>query len=137
MDITAITEEDFRKQFQLVLQQFECTSIQNIVYFWKAGNLIPRVVGESNILYIGQTTNSLNGRYGGTKAFEIEVAYFMRFYKTIIQKYGSIFIEVKATENPKYSEWEELANYFSIHLEYPPLNRFIPSDPSKKAKQLA
>jgi len=129
MNITALTEEEFREQFRFVLQRSECTSIENIVYFWKSEKPIPRVRGESNILYIGRTSRSLNGRYGSKKDFEIEVAYFNRFYRHIIQKYGTVFLEVMATDDPKFSEWEQLAEYYSTHLEYPPLNRAVPSKP--------
>jgi len=130
MNITALTEEEFREQFRIVLQRSECTSIENIVYFWKSERPIPRVSGESNILYIGQTSRSLNGRYGSKKDFEIEVAYFKRFYRHIIQKYGAVFLEVKATDNPKIAEWEQLSEYYGKHFEYPPLNRAVPSKPA-------
>lgn len=130
MSITAVNEEEFREQFRLVLQRTECISIANIVYFWKSERPIPRVIGESNILYIGQTSRSLSGRYGSKKDFEIEVAYFKRFYMHIIQKYGTVFLEVKATDNPKFAEWECLTDYYSTHFEYPPLNRAVPSRPA-------
>lgn len=130
MKITALTEEEFRVQFQRALQQAECLSLSSIVYFWKSEKSIPRVNGESNILYIGQTSKSLNGRYAGKKDFEIEVAYFNRFYRHIIHKYGFIFLEVKEVENPKFAEWEQLTEYYSAHLEYPPLNRAVPSKPA-------
>ena len=129
MNITAVTEDEFRKQFRVVLQRDECTTINNIVYFWMSENPIPRVSGESNILYIGQTSRSLNGRYSSKNDFEIEVAYFNRFYRHIIQKYGAVYLDVKEAVNPKFSEWEELAKYYCTHLEYPPLNRAVPSKP--------
>lgn len=127
MKITASTEEEFREQFRCVLEVAE--SISNIVYFWRSEKPIPRVIGDSNILYIGQTSRSLNGRYGSKKDFEIEVAYFNRFYSYIIKEYGAVFLEIKAVDNPKFAEWEQLSEYYLKHLEYPPLNRAVPSKP--------
>lgn len=130
MKITAVNTDEFREQFRLVLQQSEFTSIRGVVYFWKSERPIPRVIGESNILYIGQTHRTLSDRHGGKRDFEIEVAYFNRFYSHIIDRYGSLTMEFKAVDSPKYAEWEELKAYYEDHLEYPPLNRAVPSKPS-------
>jgi hypothetical protein len=133
MKITAVTRDEFIDQFKMFLKQSECASIQNIVYFWKSETPVPRVIGESNILYIGQTSKSLNIRYGCKKDLDSEAYYFENVYQHVIQKYGSIFMEIRAVDNPKYSEWEELNNYYSAHREFPPLNRAFPNKPSTNA----
>lgn len=127
--ITAKTTEEFRDQFKCFLQQEECKKTTSIVYFWMVENPIPRILGENRILYIGRTSRSLNKRYSGGKAFEIEVKYFEQIYKRVIETYGSISIDAIATENPKSKEWEELNAYYCNHLEHPPLNRSIPGAP--------
>ena len=130
MKITAVNSDEFRDQFRLVLQQSEFTSIRGVVYFWKSERPIPRVIGESNILYIGQTSRTLCERHGDKRDFEIEVAYFNRFYSHVIKKYGPLSMDFKAVGSPKRAEWEELKNYYETHLEYPPLNRAVPSEPA-------
>jgi len=130
MKITAVNSEEFREQFRLVLQQSEFISVRGVVYFWKSDAPIPRVIGESNILYIGQTSRTLNDRHGGKRDFDIEVAYFNRFYRHVIKKYGPLTMEFKPSDSPKRAEWEELKAYYEAHLEYPPLNRSVPSEPA-------
>lgn len=129
MLVSATTEEEFRDQFMQILKRPECTDHQGVVYWWRSERGIARVVGESDLLYVGQTKRSMYGRYAGKRDFNIEVAYFNRFYKTVIELYGPMTLEVKKVDNPKYSEWEKLTQYYQNHLEYPPLNRSIPSQP--------
>lgn len=129
MKITAKTEEAFRSQFQLFLNRPECLDFKGIVYWWRSSKPVPRVVGKSEILYVGQSSRSMYGRYGGKRDFDIEAAYFNRFYRHVIDQYGPIILEVEKVDNPKRIEWEKLTQYYENHLEYPPLNRSIPSEP--------
>ena len=131
MEITAQTPEEFEKQFYQFLSQPKCKDIRNIIYSWEVENPIPRVNGESKVIYIGQSKRSFNERYSGSKDFKIEADYFNRFYRHAISKYGPISISIESSENPKMAEWEQLMNYREKHLEYPPLNRSIPNKPKE------
>ena len=107
-----------------------CKSVEGIVYFFKTKKPIERVRGESNIIYIGKSDGSFSSRYYPSKAFNLEMTFFDKFYKHVIELYGSISIEITQVEETKYSEWEALSDYFAKHLEYPPLNRAIPNEPT-------
>ena len=132
MRINATTKEEFAEQFRNYLNQDKSRSLCNIVYKWKVENDIPRMKGESNILYIGQTKRSLYDRYSDKGSFNIELTYFEQFYKYAIQEYGSLFIEILAVDDVKLEEYRELDHYRSMHCEYPPLNRAIPKKPKNK-----
>lgn len=129
MPITAVTAQEFVEQFKSVLNDAACRELTNIVYVWRTTNPILRVKGESPILYIGQTRQSLRDRYYNKRALDIEVKNFARSFSYIIQQYGPIFIQITEAANPKLDEWLQLSDYFSTHLEYPPLNRSIPGEP--------
>lgn len=129
MKITAQTTEEFREQLTAYLKQPRCTDIKNIIYFWKVENPISRQKGESNIVYIGQSSRSLNDRYLPTKAFNIEMDYFESFYKDAIKNHGALFIDIEETDTPERAEWEHLQAYRSEHLELPPLNRKMATKP--------
>ncbi len=101
--ITAKTTEEFREQFNCILQQEECREITGMVYFWMVEKPIPRILGESRILYIGQTSQSLNQRYSGSN-FKTEIYNFETLYKHAIKKYGAIRIEIERTSDPEQRE---------------------------------
>ena len=132
MKITATTSEEFSAQFEELLKLESSKRHKNIVYFWKVEKPMPRLYGESNIIYIGQTSRSLQGRYLMSKDFNYEVSMFDHFYKHAIKKYGALFIECKASDNPPHAEWKELRKYYGEHYEYPPRNRAIPNEPHQK-----
>lgn len=126
MKITAKNSQEFIDQFKAFLKQEECVNKNSIVYLWTVDKPIPRVFGESRILYIGKTINTLSKRYKRADAFGIEIYNFETFYKHVIKKYGGISVEIIETSDPGNSEVEELKSYRKKHLEYPPLNRAIP-----------
>jgi len=131
MKISATTSDEFKEQFTTFLNQELCLSLTNIVYFWRVEKPITRVLGESNVLYIGQTSRSFNKRYSGSKDFATEVRFFTSFYQHVMKIYGSISIEIIQSDNPKTAECEALNEYYRNHLERPPLNRSIPQPPKK------
>jgi len=126
MKISATTIDEFKEQFSKFLNQEPSKNLTKIVYFWRVEKPISRVMGESNILYIGQTNSTFTKRYSGSKAYEIETLFFTNFYRHVINKYGSISIEIIQTDVPKVAECEALNEYYKNHLERPPLNRSIP-----------
>lgn len=99
---------------------------KNIVYLILTEKPIPRVVGLSNIVYIGQTKHSLRNRYfrySGT--FSTGTANKHK-YQNIIEHYGPIRIAVSSYErygdSPREAECQLLWWYFQNHCEYPPVN---------------
>jgi hypothetical protein len=114
------------EEFQKVYGSEEAKLNKNIVYMLLSEKPIPRLIGESRILYIGQTKNSFRTRYyryaehhATTKANSFK-------FGTILNKYGPIQVAVKHFE--KYgdtlaqSEGQLLWWYFQNHGEYPPIN---------------
>jgi len=130
MELFSDNRSDYSNQFEALLQSDPYSSVDNILYKFRVKNPIPRTRGENDILYIGRTKLSLSGRYYPSRAFNIEMDYFDNFYKQAMEIYGPIRIEIKAVEDTKYCEWKALSDYFERHLEYPPLNRSIPSKPT-------
>ncbi len=129
MELSARTREDYSNQFEALLKSDPYKSTEKILYFFRTKKSFRRLKGESNILYIGMSEKSFSDRYYPSRAFNLEMVFFETFYKHAIDLYGPITIEVKQVENPKYSEWEALAEYFDSHFEYPPRNRAIPNKP--------
>jgi hypothetical protein len=130
--ILATNVEDFEKQLKSILKSN--AKDEGIIYIWKTEKKIPRVCGESDILYIGKTKQSLNSRYNNTKSLDIEKQYFENVYKSVIKQYGAISIEVVKIEDMAKldnAEFTKLDNYYKIHKELPPLNRLIPSKKNK------
>lgn len=109
----------------------EQANIKSVVYIWRTSKTFNRVIGESNIIYIGQTKNTFRNRYENLRSLAIEKVYFNRYYRFLIEKYGAISIEIIQTDEPKFEEYNKLMEYNDKHKEYPPLNRAIPSKPEK------
>lgn len=126
--ITAQNVIEFENQLQALMKSDDANK-SGIVYFWKTGKAISRLAGESDILYIGYTKNSLRDRYWNSKSLDIEKQFFENTYKRVISDYGYITIAVVESSNPQFDEWVHLKNYHEKHCEYPPLNRSIPNKP--------
>ena len=129
MILDAKSQDEFLEQFNSFLDSETSKNTKGIVYIWQTTKPIGRVKGTSPIIYIGQTINTFRSRYKNSNSIKIETNYFERYYKHMIEMYGAIHIEIKQTDNPKRTEWEELMQYNKEHKEYPPLNRSIPNEP--------
>lgn len=111
--------------FKSVLQSEAAHGAQKIVYVWRSERAFPRLKGESDIVYIGQTSTSLARRYAmqhkciSTKANAHK-------YGHIIQEFGPITISVcdfqRFGSSLLQAEGQLLWWYFRNHCEYPPLN---------------
>lgn len=97
-----------------------------VVYMWRTQTPIPRLKGESNILYIGQTKSSISERYAnwgrdwlGTKANTLKFSH-------IVKTYGPIEIMVgdysRIGPTLLRAEGQMMWWYFMNHCEYPPIN---------------
>ena len=130
MKLSALQKEDYLAQFKEFLSTSCATEKRGIVYIWKLERSVKRVIGASQIIYIGKTIRTFSARYSNSKSLRIELDYFERYYRHMIELYGPISIEIIQTENPSVTEWEKLMEYNHLHKEYPPLNRSIPQKPS-------
>lgn len=104
----------------------EAKEAKNIIYFFMSTLPIPRLNGESRILYIGKTKNSFASRYiPQAKKQATSVANILK-YQAVLDNYGSIEIRYCAFENFGSSidqaEGQFLWWYFQNHGEYPPFN---------------
>ncbi len=121
-EIDAKVPEDFVKQFAAIFSSLNARKYKGVVYVWYTDKGIPRLNGESNIVYIGKTKNSLFDRQH--RYAELEGSYYnWERYKHIIQNFGPIKVKFIAAENPKDTERNLLECYFKEHLEIPPINR--------------
>ncbi len=114
------------EKFKGVYGSAEAGNSKNVIYFLLSEKPIPRLVGESRIIYIGLTKNSFKTRrYKDSKLHATSKANNLK-YSAIIKNYGAI--SVKVCEYAKYGQTLEQAEgqflwwYFQTHCEYPPVN---------------
>jgi len=112
------------REFRQVFGSQEAKIAKNVLYVFVCEKKIPRVKSESDIVYIGQTKQTLYGRY---------MKYAEAFcngensplYRYIIAHYGKITIDYKhfgTAKSLKQAETELLNDYYKLHKEYPPRN---------------
>lgn len=116
------------------LAAFTCTEaarMKNVVYLFRAERKVPRLVGESDILYIGQTKSSFERRY---KQWADVIAKLKR-NEHALKGYGPI--RLSACDHRVFgqsllaAENQMLWWYYANHFEYPPFNYTRAKDPSK------
>jgi len=117
-NLSANDVEEFKLQFKAALD--EASTSKGIVYVFTAEKNIPRLKGESSIIYIGQTSRSLYQRYIGKIWHEAQ--YFWPRYNYIISNFGNISIKIYETSAPEITESKFLYQYQLEHLELPPIN---------------
>jgi hypothetical protein len=120
--ITRVTEENFKT----VYDSESARQYKNIVYLYRSEKKIPRLVGESDIIYIGQTKTSFKTRYSRyAKLHATSKANSLKF-EEIVKQYESISISVhhfsRFGKSLRLAEGQLLWWYFQNHCEYPPLN---------------
>ena len=121
--ITATTDEEFESQFRALFKEPDFRSVKNIIYLWRTARPIPRLLGESDILYIGRTSRTFAGRYSPQKSMTLERSFFTNVYCRAIETYGAIRIEIIESDDLVLKEATELKNYYEKHGELPPMNR--------------
>ena len=118
------SEQELIGQMVQILSQKHAQQYKGIVYVWSTQRPIPRLRGESNIIYIGQTKKSIHGRYA---RFKEELAdWSLPRYEHIISIYGPIVFFLASSDNPKDGEAQFLKSYYWDHLEAPPFNGTLP-----------
>jgi hypothetical protein len=114
--------ENAEEEFRLAFSSKESDEHKGIVYFFLSEKPIPRVLGESRILYIGKTNTSLRTRYyrHSKKLFTNRSG---KFYSHIIRNYGAISFGYFLSSDPKVDERKYFREYLDKHLEYPPKSK--------------
>ncbi len=78
--------------------------------------------GESNILYIGKTSQNLRQRYLQYSE-NLASKSSGKFYNYILKNYGAISFGYIITRTPKESEAMFFKQYLNRYLEYPPKSK--------------
>jgi len=114
--------DDLANNFKELFGSEEARKDYGIVYFFMSEIPIPRVRGESNILYIGKTNLTLSARY---LRYSDKLASNRsgKFYTHIINNYGGISLGYLITDNPKDVEARYFKKYCETYLEYPPKSK--------------
>lgn len=110
-------KEQFIVQYRSAIG--ETKGISGVVYILKTEKPIPRIKGESEILYIGETKHDVWSRYSA----EEDANEFWSVYSHSLDNYGAIFMDVYQTSDNKATEKVFLRQYYQMHLELPPINR--------------
>lgn len=112
--------------FEAVYGSAEAEKAINIIYFFLSEKPVPRLLGESRILYIGQTRTSFKARYLPHAEIQATSKANSLKFGTIIEKYGPISIACcdyrEFGDSLLGAEGQFLWWYFQNHCEYPPLN---------------
>ncbi len=120
--VTEVTEECFQKVFGSDAARSE----RNILYVWRCKKAVTRLRGKSDVLYIGQTKQTLRNRYFRWSKNIAESKANNLKYSHILEKYGPITISYvpfeRFGETLKLAEEQLLWWYFQNHCEYPPIN---------------
>ncbi|WP_434950576.1 hypothetical protein ACRWQL_13850 [Shewanella sp. HL-SH4] len=114
--------EDLVNEFKELLGSYEAKQDKGVVYFFRSQEPIPRVKGQSDILYIGKTDQTLNRRYFKYAA-KLASNRSGNFYKYIINNFGGISLGYIKTDNPKVTEAHYFKEYYDNFLEYPPKSK--------------
>ncbi|WP_417546031.1 hypothetical protein [Marinobacter sp.] len=112
--------------FEKVYGSAEASKAKGIIYFFLSSMPVPRLHGESRILYIGQTKNDFRSRYlRHAKLHATSKANSLKF-GAILREYGPIEVAVcdyrRFGETLIKAEGQFLWWYFQNHCEYPPIN---------------
>lgn len=109
-------------EFRAVFGSAEAKLAKGVVYFFLSEHPVPRLRGQSRIIYIGKTTNSLYARYF-RYANKLASKRSGAFYKHIVANFGTIKIGYVTSSAPLEDESKYFKKYISEHLEYPPKSR--------------
>lgn len=120
--ITEISEECFRS----VYSSEEASKNKNIVYLLRSQKPVPRLSGESDILYIGQTKHSIKRRYLPYARLQATSEANEAKFTHILEMYGNITVSFDNFsaygDSLLMAEGQLLWWYFQNHFEYPPMN---------------
>ena len=99
---------------------------RGIVYVLRSKNPIPRLKGESDVIYIGMTKGTYRNRYLKHASLHATSAANKAKYRHILETYGPIRITIapynRYGPDLRTAEGQLLWWYFRHHCEYPPIN---------------
>ena len=113
--------ENLENEFRELFNSDEA-KVKNVVYFFMSEIPVPRVLGESNILYIGKTEQTIRRRYL-QHSDKLANNRSGRFYKHIINNYGGLKMGYIETDTPKETEKKYFDQYCEEYLEFPPKSK--------------
>lgn len=120
--ITSVDEVTFRR----VYGHDEAGAEKNIVYLFRTERPIPRLRGESDVVYIGQTKGAFRQRYLPSAGLHATSKANRMKFEHIVSHYGPIRIMLAAYsqfgDSLLKAEGQLLWWYFQNHCEYPPVN---------------
>lgn len=114
--------ENIGAEFQALFSSDSARCARGVVYFFLSERPVPRVKGESRVLYIGKTNSSLYKRYF-RYAMRLASGRSGRFYAHIVDRFGPIRIGYLESASPDQLEREFFNKYAMEHLEYPPKSK--------------
>ncbi|CAA2105867.1 hypothetical protein VVAX_03466 [Variovorax paradoxus] len=116
------------------LRAFTCVEAERrkgVVYLFRSEREVPRLVGSSDILYIGQTKNSFQRRYQQWAAHHATI----KRNEHTLAGYGPIRLSTcdyrVFGESLLAAENQLLWWYYANHFEYPPFNYTRAKNPGK------
>lgn len=119
--------ENFIQAWKSLCGSLEAKKSKEIIYLWKTEKPVTRLKGESNIIYIGKTINSIYTRHYKYAEIEAKGERNRPRYEHLLTHFGKISFHIarhtKFDADIKMAERKILEAYFNEHLEYPPLNR--------------
>ena len=118
------------ESFKQVFGSSDAKLAKHCIYIWRTETKIPRVKGESNIIYIGKTNYSLKGRHYSSSELKASSVANKQKYNDIVNRYGPISIHYYSPDKFTPHNSSELLRiegqflwwYFQNHSEYPPIN---------------
>jgi len=116
--LNAVIKDKFKDQFKALLESSK--DFCRIVYVFNSERPIPRLKGESTVIYIGKANGSLYQRY--SSLIRIETDTYWDRYKYIMEHYGIMSVDIYKTDDPKITENNFLHDYHIEYMEAPPLN---------------
>jgi hypothetical protein len=123
--ITEHSEVAYRAAFECA----EAKSRKNVVYLFRSDREVRRLVGASDILYIGQTKHSFRDRYERWAAKHATI----KRNNHVLDAYGSIRLSTcdyrLLGDSLLAAENQLLWWYYQNHFEYPPFNYTRAKDP--------
>jgi len=118
------SNEDFLCEFQRLFGSQEAKDASSVLYAFFCEKKIPRVKGESNVIYIGKTVQKLRYRYRPHHKYYCS-DYNWAFYSYVIKHYGAVslaYLVIDDAQSLKEAESDLLRDYYKQHRENPPKN---------------
>ncbi|WP_419812090.1 hypothetical protein [Bacterioplanoides sp.] len=114
--------ENLENEFKELFGSDEAKKAKKVVYFFRSLHPVARFKGESDILYIGKTEQSMKTRYF-RYAKHLSNKANGSFYKYVIENYGGLRVGYIFSDDPKSLEREAFDSYRATYMENPPKSK--------------